>query len=98
MALESVVLETVQPSVHRFVPQETVPEAVICLLSNRKPTRLNHGVEFQHQHNPPQPSNGAHPNATFGSVKAAVTIQSAEIKVAITEERVGGLTTSQVSA
>ena len=41
-------------------------------------------------------SNGALTDATFGSIKAAVTILSAEAKVRVTEERVGGSTTSQV--
>ena len=50
------------------------------------------------RHNPRVNSNGALPAATFGSIKAAVTIQSAEEEVTVTKERVGGLTTSQVSA
>ena len=90
--------EAAQLLVPRFAPRGTAPETARCLLSSlRKPMRLKHVVGHM-QHNPRANSNGALPAATFGSIKAAVTIQSAEGKVAVTKERVGGLTTSQVSA
>ena len=41
---------------------------------------------------------GVQPDAMSGSIKAAVTIQSAEEEASVTKERVDGLTTSQVSA
>ena len=57
--------------------------------------RLQHNVG-QQPHNPRGNSNGAPPDATYGSTKAVVTIQPAEKEVKVIEERVGGLTTSQV--
>ena len=45
------------------------------------------------RHYPPGNSNGALPDAMSGNTKDAVTIQSAENEG---QERVGGLTTSQV--
>ena len=80
--------EAVQPWVLRFARRETVPEAVRCLLS-RKPTRLQQAVDRMRQ-NPRVNSNGALPDAMSGSTKDAVTIQSAETKLAITNGHVGG--------
>ena len=91
------VLEPVQLSVPLFAPRGTALETARCLLSRRKPTRLKHVVGHMQQ-NPRANSNGALPAATFGSIKAAVTIRSAEEEVTVTKERVGGSTTSQVSA
>ena len=76
--------------------QETVPATVKFHLS-RKPTRLNPNAGHLRQ-NLRVNSNGAQRVATYGSIKAAVTIRSAEAKVGATGERVGGLTTSQVSS
>ena len=97
MAWEPAVLAAAQLLVQRFAPRGTAPETVRCLLRRRKPTKLKHVVGHM-RHNPRVNSNGALPDATFGSIKAAVTIQSAEEEVAVTKERVDGLTTSQVSA
>ena len=97
MDWEPAVLESAQPLVPRFAPRGTALETARCLLRRRKPTKLKHVVN-RRQHNLRVNSNGALPDATFGSIKAAVTIQSAEEEVAVTKERVGGLTTSQVSA
>ena len=97
MGLEPAVLEAAQPLVPRFAPWGTAPETARCLLRRRKPTKLKHVVN-RRRHNPRVNSNGALPAATFGSIKAAVTIQSAEEEVAVIKERVGGLTTSQVSS
>ena len=58
--------------------------------------KLQCGVS-QQRHNPRGNSNGAPPDATYGSTKAVVTIQSAEKEVKVIKERVGGLTTSQVT-
>ena len=57
--------------------------------------KLQCGVS-QQRHNPRGNSNGALLDATYGSTKAVVTIQPAEKEVKFIEERVGGLTTSQV--
>ena len=46
--------------------------------------------------NPRVNSNGALPDAMFGSIRDAATIQFAETKVKATKRRVGGSTTSQV--
>ena len=98
MAWEPAVLAAAQLLVQRFAPRGTAPETVRCLLrSRRKATKLKHVVGHM-RHNPRVNSNGALPDATFGSIKAAVTIQSAEEEVAVIKERVDGLTTSQVSA
>ena len=97
MAWEPAVLAAAQLLVQRFAPRGTAPETARCLLRRRKPTRLKHVVGHM-QHNPRANSNGALPAATFGSIKAAVTIQSAEEEASVTKERVDGLTTSQVSA
>ena len=93
---EPAVQEAAQLLVHRFAPRGTAPETARCLLRRRKPTKLKHVVN-RRRHNPQVNSNGALPDATFGSIKAAVTIQSADGEVAVTKERVDGLTTSQVS-
>ena len=90
MAWEPAVLAAAQLLVQRFVPRGTAPETV--LLSKRKPTRLKHFVGHM-RHNLHGNSNGAQPDAMSGSTKDAVTIQSAENEG---QERVGGLTTSQV--
>ena len=90
----------VLPWVLRFARLEIVPETVRCLLTcSRKPTILQRTVDHIHmRHSFRVNSNGALTDATFGSIKAAVTIQSADGEVAVTKERVDGLTTSQVSA
>ena len=90
-----VVQEAVLPWVLRFARRETAPEAVRCLLTCRKPTRLQQAVDRMRQ-NPRVNSNGALPDAMFGSIRAAATIQFAETKVKATKRRVGGSTTSQV--
>ena len=77
------------------VLRETALATVKCLLSRRKPMKFQHAVS-QQRHNPRGNSNGAPPDATYGSTKAVVTIQSAEKEVKVIKERVGGLTTSQV--
>ena len=71
------------------VRRETALVTVKCLLSIRKPTRLQHvsGLMLQ---NPRVLSNGAQPDAMSGKLKAAVTIQFAETKLAITNGHVGG--------
>ena len=92
-----VVQEAVLPWELRFARRETVQETVQCLLTCMKPTRLQQAVDRMQQ-NPRINSNGALLDVTFGSIRAAVTIQSAEEEVAVTKERVDGLTTSQVSA
>ena len=100
MAWEPAVLEAAQLWELRFVLRGTVPETVRCLLTcSRKPTILQQPVDHIHmRHSFRVNSNGALTDATFGSIKAAVTIRSAEEEVAVTKERVDGLTTSQVSA
>ena len=75
--------------------QETA--ATVKFHLSRKPTRLNLNAGHLRQ-NLRVNSNGAQRVATYGSIKAAVTIRSAEEEVTVTKERVGGLTTSQVSA
>ena len=90
-----VVQEAVLPWELRFARRETVQETVQCLLTCRKPTRLQQAVDRMRQ-NPRVYSNGALPDAMFGSIRAAVTIQFAETKVKATKRRVGGSTTSQV--
>ena len=89
-----VVQEAVQPWELRFARRETVQETVQCLLS-MKPTRLQQAVDRMQQ-NPRVNSNGALLDVTFGSIRAAVTIQSVEKKVKATKKHVGGSTTSQV--
>ena len=95
MDWEPAVLESAQPLVPRFAPRGTAPETARCLLRRRKQTKPKHVVGHM-RHNPRVNSNGVLPAATFGSIKAAVTTLSAEAKVRVTEERVGGSTTSQV--
>ena len=92
MAWEPAVLAVAQLLVQRFAPRGTAPETVRCLLSRREPTILKHIVVHM-RHNLHGNSNGAQLDAMSGSTKAAVTIQSAENEG---QERVGGLTTSQV--
>ena len=92
-----VVQEAVLPWELRFARRETVQETVQCLLTCMKPTRLQQAVDRMRQ-NLRVNSNGAQRVATYGSIKAAVTIRSAEKEVPVTEELVGGLTTSQVSS
>ena len=70
-----------------FAPRGTVQATARCLL--RKPKRLKHGVVHTRL-NLRANSNGAQPDATSGSIKAAVTIQFAETKLAITNGHVGG--------
>ena len=89
-----VVQEAVLPWELRFARRETVQETVQCLLTCMKPTRLQHAFDHMRQ-NPRVNSNGALPDAMFGSIRAAVTIRCAEKEVPVTEELVGGLTTSQ---
>ena len=74
--LEPAVQEVARPWEPRFVPRETVPETVRCLLS-RKPLRLDHSVG-QQQHVLPVLSSGAQPDAMSGGIKAAATTQPAE--------------------
>ena len=95
MDWEPAVQESAQLVVPRFAPRGTALETVRCLLSRRKPTRLKHFVSHM-RHNLHGNSNGALPNAMFGSIRAAVTIRCAETKVKATKRRVGGSTTSQV--
>ena len=92
MAWEPAVLAVAQLLVQRFAPRGTAPATVRCLLSRREPTRLKHFVGHM-RHDPHGNSNGAQPDVMSGSTKDAVTIQSAENEG---QERVGGLTTSQV--
>ena len=92
MGWEPAVQEAAQLLVPRFAPRETALETARCLLRRRKPTRLKHIVGHM-RHNLHGNSNGAQPDAMSGSTKDAVTIQSAENEG---QERVGGLTTSQV--
>ena len=87
MGLEPAVQEAAQLLVPRFVPRGTAPETARCLLRRRrKATKLKHVVGHM-QHNPRANSNGALPAATFGSIKAAATTQSAEEE---DQEHVGG--------
>ena len=69
--------EVAQPWEPRFVPRETVPETVRCLLS-RKPTRLKHEESGHMQHSPRVLSSGAQPDAMSGSIRDAATTQHAE--------------------
>ena len=72
--------EAAQPWEPHFVPQETVPETVRCLLS-RKPTRLKQDKVIQQQQSPHGLSAGARvQGALSGGIKAAASIQLAEIK------------------
>ena len=89
MAWEPAVLAVAQLLVQRFAPRGTAPATVRCLLSRRKPTRLKHVVGHM-RHNLHGNSNGALPDAMSGKLKAAVTIQFAETKLAITDGHVGG--------
>ena len=76
--LEPAVQEVAQPWEPRFVPRETVPETVRCLL-RRKPTRLKHEeVGGHYQHSPRVLLHGAHPDAMSGGIKAAATTQPAD--------------------
>ena len=97
MDWEPAVLEAAQPWEPRFVPRGTVPETATSLLSllSRKPTRLNPNAG-QQQQNPRGLLHGVPQDATFGKIKAAATIQSAERREG-NKKRVGGSTTSQVS-
>ena len=99
MDWEPAVLEAAQLLVLLFAPQGTVQATARCLLStrSRKPKRLKHGAVHM-RHNLRANSNGAQHVATYGSIKAAVTIRCAEKEVPVIEELVGGLTTSQVSS
>ena len=97
MDWEPAVLEAAQLLVLLFAPRGTVQATARCLLSSRKPKRLKDGVVHT-RHNLRANSNGALPDATCGGIKAAVTIRCAEKEVPVTEELVGGLTTSQVSS
>ena len=84
--LEPAVQEVAQPWEPRFVPRETVPETVRCLLS-RKPTRLKQEEVGQQQHCPRVLSRGAQPDAMSGGIKAAATTQPADEEG---QERVDG--------
>ena len=86
MDLEPAVQEVAQHWEPRFVPRETVPETVRCLLS-RKPMRLKHEEVGHMQHSPRVRSNGARLDAMSGRIRAAATIQSADKEG---QERVGG--------
>ena len=88
------VLEPVQLSVPLFVPLGTVLEIVKSPLNRKMKTIKNENCQLQQS--PQALSNGAHPDATYGGIKDAVTIPSAEKEVPVTEEHVDGLTTSQV--
>ena len=94
MAWEPAVLAAAQLWEPHSALQETVPATVKFHLS-RKPTRLNPNAGHLRQ-NLRVNSNGAQRVATYGSIKAAVIIRSAEKEVPVTEEHVDGLTTSQV--
>ena len=94
--LELVVQEAAQPWVPLFVPRVIVTATVRYLLSGKQ-TRGKHDVCRQRQ-NLQVLLHGVQPDAMSGRPKAAVTIQSAEKEVTVTEELVGGLTTSQVSS
>ena len=96
MAWEPAVLAAAQLWEPHSALQGTVPATVKFHLS-RKPTRLNPNASHLRQ-NLRVNSNGAQRVATYGSIKAAVIIRSAEKEVPVTEELVGGLTTSQVSS
>ena len=103
MDVEPVVPANVQPLEHRFVPQGTVLVNVRYLLRRKTMTTLQRNV-WHRQHDDHMRQNlrvlssGAQPDVMSGGIKAAVTIQSAEKEVAVTKERVGGLTTSLVSS
>ena len=72
--------EVAQPWEPRFVPRETVPETVRCLLS-RKPTRLKQEDVIQLQQSPRGLSTGARvQGALSGGIKAAATTQTAKIE------------------
>ena len=88
------VLEPVQLSVPLFAPLGTVLEIVKSPLNRKMKTIKNENCQLQQS--PQALSNGAHPDATYGGIKDAVTIPSAEKEVPVTEEHVDGLTTSQV--
>ena len=88
------VLEPVLLSVPLFVPLGTVLEIVKSPLNRKMKTIKNENCQLQQS--PQALSNGAHPDATYGGIKDAVTIPSAEKEVPVTEEHVNGLTTSQV--
>ena len=78
--------EVAQPWEPHFVPRETVPETVRCLLS-RKLTRLKYEEVRQQQHGLQVLSHGAHPGAKCGGIRAAATIQTANERE---KRRVGG--------
>ena len=67
--------EIARPWEPRFVPRETVPETVRCLL-RRRPLRGDH--VGQQQHFLPVLSSGAQPDAMSGGLQDVVTIQSAD--------------------
>ena len=79
--------EAAQPWEPHFVPRETVPETVRCLLS-RKPTRLKQDKVIQQQQSPRGLSKVARgQGALFGRIKAAAITQAAEKEG---QEPVGG--------
>ena len=90
MGWESAVLEIVQLLVPHSAPRETAPETVHILLRRRKLSILKQKVGYRQQQSPQVLSNGAHTIAMSGQLKAAVTIQFAETKLAITNGHVGG--------
>ena len=90
MGWESAVLEIVQLLVPHSAPRETAQETVHILLRRRKLSILKQKVGYRQQQSPQVLSNGAHPYAMSGKLKAAVTIQFAETKLAITNGHVGG--------
>ena len=90
MGWESAALEIVQLLVPHSVLRETAQETVHILLRRRKLSILKQKVGYRQQHSPRGLSNGAQPGAMSGKLKAAVTIQFAETKLAITNGHVGG--------
>ena len=91
MGWESAALEIVQLLVPHSAPRETAQETVHILLRRRKLSILKQKVGYRQQQSPQVLSNGAHNGNTIAlSGKAAVTIQFAETKLAITNGHVGG--------
>ena len=92
MDWEPAVLEAAQLLVLLFAPRGTVQATARCLLSRKPPLLTIKHEGLQQQCCPQVLSNGVRPIAMFGGIKAAVTIQSVEKEVKVTEEHVGGLT------
>ena len=85
--------EVAQPWEPRFVPRETVPGTVRCLLSRKRKALRLIPANGQQPQSHRELSPGVPPDATCGVIKAAVTTQSAD---GGGQDRVGGSTTSQV--